>query len=209
MRIETVERSIHRLGGWAALAASVAVYSGLLRGMRHPRGRIVGTTPAVVKAFTRGSPAVFIPLTVGSLGFLYALWRPLTPGLSGAPRLAATIAGAMLYFPGLALMVWGRVNMGEMHNVSTTVAVELYADHRLVTSGPFAWVRHPMYVGGILAELGALLLYRTWTALLIAFNVPILMLRARLEEQALAAEFGEQWADYQSRVPMWIPRFGR
>ena len=151
---------------------------------------------------------MLVPSTVLGLGALYLMWRPIRVGLSAPARLAALVAGSLLYFPGLAIMLWGRLTLGRMHNVSTSRAVQLFADHELVTSGPFAHVRHPMYVGGIMAELGALLLYRTWTTLLIALDIPNLVMRSRREEEALAAEFGEAWTDYAARVPGWLPKLG-
>ena len=67
-------------------------------------------------------------------------------------------------------------------------------------------VRHPMYLGSTPAALGALLMNRTWTALVIAISLPGIILRARREEEALAAQFGQQWQDYAQRVPALIPR---
>ncbi len=67
-------------------------------------------------------------------------------------------------------------------------------------------VRNPMYVGGILAELGALLIYRTWATALITLQIPDLLVGTRREEEVLAAQFGRQWEEYRRRVPAWIPR---
>jgi protein-S-isoprenylcysteine O-methyltransferase Ste14 len=67
-------------------------------------------------------------------------------------------------------------------------------------------VRNPMYVGIIAATLGGLLIYRTWS-LVFALTFFGLVIRARREEQVLAAEFGQQWADYCQQVPGWIPHF--
>ncbi len=206
MQLDIVEKWVRRAAAAGALLAFIAIYSGVFRGLRHARGQMVGGENTLARAFARGSVPLY--LAAGALGFgsVYLLWRPIRDGLSAPIRLVALILGSLLYFPGLALMVWGRLAMGEMHNVSTSVAVQLYADHRLVTSGPLAWMRHPMYVGGILAELGALLLYRTWATLLMATNIPVLIRRARIEEVALATRFGEQWEEYRRRVPMWVPR---
>jgi protein-S-isoprenylcysteine O-methyltransferase Ste14 len=96
-----------------------------------------------------------------------------------------------------------------MFNVSSGFGVQLYADQRLITRGPFAIVRHPMYLGVLIAALGAILIYRTWTPVFAALNFLGLIYRARREEQILAAEFGEQWAAYCRNVPAWIPRFRR
>ena len=206
--LDWLDRWTRRLGGLAGLAVSLALYSGLVMGARHAKGRSTEDAPEVARAFARGSATAVVPSTVLGLGALYLMWRPIRVGLSAPVRLAALVAGSILYFPGLAIMLWGRLTLGRMHNVSTSRAVQLFADHELVTSGPFAHVRHPMYVGGIMAELGALLLYRTWTTLLLAMDIPNLVMRSRREEEALAAEFGEAWADYAGRVPGWLPRLG-
>jgi Cu+-exporting ATPase len=83
------------------------------------------------------------------------------------------------------------------------------AGHQLVTQGPFAIVRHPMYSGIMLAALGSLLIYSTWTTLLFVCFAPLTIIRARREEAALAAEFGEQWQAYCKRVPAFVPRLKR
>jgi protein-S-isoprenylcysteine O-methyltransferase Ste14 len=84
-----------------------------------------------------------------------------------------------------------------------------FKEHQLITNGPFAVVRHPMYAGLILAACGSLLIYHTWTTLLFALFAPAFTFRARREEAALAAEFGEQRQEYCKRVPAFFPRLGR
>ena len=66
-------------------------------------------------------------------------------------------------------------------------------------------MRHPMYTGLIVAAIGALLIYFTWTTLYFTLFAPLTMVRARREEQALEAKFGEQWQAYRNRVPGFIP----
>jgi protein-S-isoprenylcysteine O-methyltransferase Ste14 len=98
------------------------------------------------------------------------------------------------------------VALGEMYNVSTEMGAELHAHHRLVISGPFAMVRHPMYLRAVIQFLGGVLLYRTWSvALLLAAEIVTNLGRARREEQALAAEFGQEWQAYARRVPSGLP----
>lgn len=206
MSLNDGEKWVQRAGAAWALIASAAVYSGIISGSRREKGAATEGTPAAAKLLMSGRPVVFAPITVLSLWVLRLLWRPVCPNLPDGLRRATLIAGSLLYFPGLALMVWGRITMGKMHNVSSVAGVQLYADHKLVTTGPFGLVRHPMYVGGIMAEIGALLLYRTWTTVLIAINAPMLPARARREEELLASHFGEEWREYSGRVAAWIPR---
>jgi protein-S-isoprenylcysteine O-methyltransferase Ste14 len=126
--------------------------------------------------------------------------------LSRPARILTLFLGSLLYFPGLALVLWGRLTLAQMYNVSSSFGAQLYADQQLVTHGPFAYVRHPMYLGILLVGWGGLLLYRTWTFAFVLLHFPALWIRARREEQVLAAEFGEQWAAYIQRVPAWLPR---
>lgn len=206
MDLDTAEKWVRWAGAAGALVGLGEIVVGLWRGAHHAKGRTTGSAPALVRVLQSGSLAFYLPVSAAGSGLLYWLWRPLPLPRSDRARAVALGAGALLYFPGLALFLWGRQTMGEMYNVSTSISVQLYADHRLITTGPFALVRHPIYVGGQMMELGALLIYRTWTTALIVPNIPVLVLRARREEEALASEFGQEWTEYCQRVPAWIPR---
>jgi protein-S-isoprenylcysteine O-methyltransferase Ste14 len=92
-----------------------------------------------------------------------------------------------------------------MFGPASGFGVRLQAGHRLVTGGPFAFVRHPMYLGVIAAGAGMFLLFRTWAALFFALLMLGLVVRARREEKLLAQEFGAEWRAYAIRVPAWIP----
>lgn len=202
MRLGSIETMARWAGGAGALVFLITMYAGLWRGWRQHRGRTVGQVPTA----RRGVFSFYLPAAVFGFGSMYALWRPLRLTLSVPQRIAALVIGVPLYFVGLGLMLLGRLALGRMYNISSFLGAELYADHQLVTTGPFAIVRHPMYLGSMLAALGGLLMYRTWTALVMAVTMPWLVLRARREEQVLAAEFGQRWQDYARRVPALIPR---
>jgi len=202
VRIDALEKWVRRAGVLGIVVFLVMIYQGLYRASRHAKGRASGPAPQA----TQRTAALYVPLGVVALGLLGFLWRPIRLSLSVPARAVLLAVGAILYFVGLAVMLWGRLALSDMYNLSTSAGAQLYADHRLVTSGPFAVVRHPMYVGGQMAEMGALLMFRTWAILAVAANIPILFLRAKREEEALAAEFGDQWAEYRQRVPFWVPR---
>jgi protein-S-isoprenylcysteine O-methyltransferase Ste14 len=85
----------------------------------------------------------YLLISVGFFGTCYLLWRPLPLALSASARATALALGVLLLFPGLALVLWGRFTLGEMYNVSSSMGAQLYADHRLITHGPFAIVATP------------------------------------------------------------------
>jgi len=200
MRLDIVEWWVRWVGAVSALVCLLAALAGMARGLRRPRGRTTGLARQVMRLPT------YLLISVLFFGPCVLLWRPLPLTLSTPARIVALVVGTLLYLPGLALYLWARLTLGEMYNVSSSMGAQLYADHRLVTHGPFAFVRHPMYVGIILASVGGLLIYRTWTVVFTTVTFLGLVLRARREEQALAAEFSEQWKEYCRRVPGWIPR---
>jgi protein-S-isoprenylcysteine O-methyltransferase Ste14 len=138
------------------------------------------------------------------------LWRALPVDPSEGIRVACLVAGGALGAAGFALYVGGRIALGEMYNVSSSLGSELFVDHRLVITGPYRSVRHPMYLGIAIAALGALLVYRTWTTVFVLLASPGLAVKARHEDQLLSEQLGAGFEAYRSRVPGWLPRvFGR
>lgn len=81
------------------------------------------------------------------------------------------------------------------------------ADHALVTAGPFAYVRNPIY--GALALLLLAEALATGHGVSLIVTLPIYMLgtimRVRAEEARLSTFFGPQWAEYAARVPRYFP----
>ena len=199
--MELAETLLRFLGGFLAYASLAIVLYGIWRGTRRPAGRTSGRAASWLR-----SAVFYIFATAGFLVFSVYFWKPLPLNLPPGVRLALLIAGSLIYFPGIACVLWGRLTLGKMYFVSTSFGAQLYADHKLVTNGPFAIVRHPMYLGLVTAALGSLLLYQTWTALAYAVFAPFVLRRAHREELALAAEFGQEWIGYCRRVPAFIRR---
>jgi protein-S-isoprenylcysteine O-methyltransferase Ste14 len=199
--LDRIEPALRRSAAAGMGVFLILLGVGLWNASHRTTGRNTGPMP---RAFRSGW--FYLPMSAVGFRLLTRLWRALPVELSARQRAAALILGSLLYFPGLMLMLWGRLALGQMYDVSSGFGARLFADHRLVTSGPYALVRHPMYVGGQLAEVGAFLLRRNWATLLITLNAPVLFLRARREEEVLAAEFGAAWDVYCRQVPAWLPR---
>lgn len=204
MSLSPVELIIHWASGLTAFVTLGIMLAGIWRGMRRPVGRTTGHAGGWLR-----SPLFYLLSTALFVGISVALWLPLPLTLSAQARAWMLALGSLVYFPGMAFVLWGRLALGKMYFVSTSFGAQLFADHHLVTRGPYAIVRHPMYLGLIAAAFGSLLIYQTWTTVLFALFAPFVLRRARREEQALAAEFGEQWQAYCRRVPAFLPRLGK
>lgn len=202
MNLEFVESIIRSLGGLLAYTILGVILFGIWRGTRRQAGRIIGQMGGFLR-----SPWFYLVTSVLYFGICYLCWIPLPLALPPQVHLVVLVVGSLLYFPGMGLALWGRLALGNNYFVSTGLGAQLFANQQLVTKGPFAIVRHPMYSGIILAAFGSLLIYHTWTTLLFACFAPALYFRARREEVALAAEFGEKWQEYCTRVPPFSPKF--
>ena len=201
--------------GWFALVAWVGMTAVVLisyvRGLRRPQVQVTGRTTPILR-----SPWLMTLLLIVYLAVLVLLWRPIWPAGATGTRPDATtflaalsLVGTFLLIIGAVWILWGRFTLGQSHNISSVTGVQLFADHRLVTTGPYAFVRHPMYLGFTLAILGTLLIYRTWSILFIAVHGLVFVFRARREEEALTATFGQEWQEYCRRVPAIIPGWRR
>ena len=104
---------------------------------------------------------------------------------------------------GLALTWWARIYLGAFWSSAITRKEE----HRLIDSGPYAFVRHPIYAGLIIALLATAATEATLVALLGAVLVALgLRLKARTEERFLLTELGpDAYESYRRRVPMLVP----
>lgn len=196
-----LETTIRWLGGVFAYATLASLMLGILRGTRRPAGRITGPRGSWLR-----SRWFYL---ISSLCFFYISylgWKPLPWTVDGSLRAWLLAIGTILYFPGMSFVLWGRLALGKNYFVSTGLGAQLFKGHQLITSGPFAIIRHPMYSGLILAAIGSLLLYLTWTTLLFAIFSPFILVRAHREELVLSAEFGEEWKAYCKQTPAFVPR---
>jgi protein-S-isoprenylcysteine O-methyltransferase Ste14 len=186
-------------------ALVLAVYLSWLASYRTPKSAPVGSSLWFKLPVWR---QIAVGLGVSLLGVFisYALWKPLPLATSRSLSLLLRIGGFLLISGGTALWFWARQTLGTMMGVSTGSAAQLRTEHRLIQTGPYAFVRHPMYLSYWLVLFGCVMTYRTWTPLLFLILMLIsLSRRAQREERVLAAEFGAEWHAYAARVPMFVP----
>ncbi|NIS81592.1 MAG: hypothetical protein GTO14_15625 [Anaerolineales bacterium] len=200
MELEDLEMYVQIIGAVAGLfTLSVAIIN-ILRSLTRPAGRLEGSRRPLNWPFIALGILMFFGAGV-------AFWKSLPVDLSNWVRMAALGLGSLLYYSGIVLYLWGMHTLRDMFGASSGFGVKLYADHRLVEHGPYAYVRHPMYLAVILSGLGGMLIYRTWSMTLFAVGMFGLVVRAKREEQILEKEFGSDWSAYKKRVPGWFPRF--
>ena len=140
------------------------------------------------------------------LGFVLILLGRSLPGAPGLPvvpqALPIDLTGTVFAILGVAFAIWSRQSL--RHNWSGVVVIT--EGQQFIHSGPYAVVRHPIYAGMLLALLGTTLVSSTLGSLL-GFVLALLSLwqKARMEEQFLRVEFGEQYVNYQRNVKFLIP----
>ena len=111
--------------------------------------------------------------------------------------------GVVLFAAGGVLRLWPVFVLGR--RFSGLVAIQ--PGHRLVTSGIYAVIRHPSYLGLLVNSLGWALAFRSVVGLLLtALLVPPLAARIRAEERLLRTQFGKEYDDYCRRTSRLIPR---
>jgi len=113
---------------------------------------------------------------------------------------------ALLTLVGLSFTWWARIHLGRLWSGSITRK----EGHRVIDTGPYALVRHPIYTGLIFALFTTAIAQATVSGLagaaLIAFG---LWIKARIEERFLTAELGvDAYGAYRQRVPMLVPLLG-
>ena len=118
------------------------------------------------------------------------------------PRAAARVGGLTLVYTGMALAGWAA---WHLRSAVRDIVVPRRPD--LVTSGPYRYVRHPLYLAMCIALLGAATVLRSWLGLcaVACLFLPTELYRARLEDRALAARFGSQWSTYARHTPFFVP----
>ena len=111
------------------------------------------------------------------------------------------VIGAFLFACGIALAVWARLHLGRNWGMPMTQR----AEPELVTSGPYRFIRHPIYSGLLTAMLGTALVDSLLGLIVVAVLVAYFYYCGTVEEQNLAVTFPQAYPQYRSRTKMLIP----
>ena len=176
---------------WIAIAAIIAIQHRRVREARLRSAKGDENGALRDSASLRG-------LAVEGLGYVIALAAGAP--VANEPRFAASM---FLAIAAVALMWAGVRQLGLEFRIKAVVT----RDHSLVTAGPYALIRHPIYLSMLLFLL-ANGLYRTWPpalALALAVYIAGTEIRVRAEDNLLSRRFGPAFDDYRRRVAAYIP----
>jgi protein-S-isoprenylcysteine O-methyltransferase Ste14 len=150
----------------------------------------------------------FLRLGILTLVFLLLLWSRTAIGFLGQRFLPAIPAisyvGFAVALSGLAIALWARIHLGQYWSDQ----VVLKGDHQLIRSGPYAYMRHPIYSGVLLGVLGTAVVLDQWRGLL-AFVILLAnySIKAKKEEQILATHFGDEFREHLTSAGFLLPSF--
>lgn len=174
------------LGAWAVL-----VLDGVRQTRRASRSRPQQWSPSVLAGIAAASVALGGALVLERLTWRFAFH----PG--------SALAGTLLLAAGVFLHGWARRTLGASWSPGLIVP-----EHgALVARGPYAYVRHPIYLAGLLLAAGTFLTHPSPASLCLAGGLTAgVLAKAWREDRALRAALGDEYARYAARVPALVPR---
>lgn len=155
------------------------------------------------KAENRDHYSLFVVALGNVAGWVGSIWLAFTPYGALHPALPFQIAGFALMAIGIAVRFTAIAQLGRFH----TPNVAVLADHAVFDRGLYRHIRHPSYLGAMIAFCGFGLALGNGLSLLVVvvLNVAAYVVRIHEEEAALAAALGEPYARYRQRTARLIP----
>ena len=112
------------------------------------------------------------------------------------------IAGVALFLAGLGLYEVARRTLGKLFSE----VVRILPEHKLITSGPYSLIRHPIYLGEILFAFSIPMIANSlYSFVIMLVTIPILLNRIRIEEKILVSRFGQEYLEYTHKTKKLIP----
>ena len=191
---------------WSFLGLYVVM--GLLRAYFTWRAGRSRTAAPIEEAIARRVLLYLLIAAQVLVNTLYGFWAVL--GFCawfgvGAVTIAVEIriAGGAVAGLGLLGMIWTHRSLGRQFSRELVVQKQ----HELITRGPYAYVRHPLYTFLIMFFVGTAVLASHWANLgLCAALVALLVSRIPVEERMMSKHFGEKYAEYRQRTGALLPR---
>jgi len=147
----------------------------------------------------RRSGRVRPPGLVAILGIVVA--RVVTPGTLAIHDVPLEVVGVIMFAVGLAWAIWARIYLGRNWGMPMTEKRE----PELVTSGPYRFVRHPIYSGILLGFAGTALATNIYWLIVFGVCLVYFVYSARVEEGIMTSSFPSAYPSYRARTKMLIP----
>ncbi len=150
------------------------------------------------------SLSVRVPPPLWALLFVVLAWGAgRVAGLGPEPWLDQFSWGAGAAIAGFVIALWGRLAFAK---AGTEVMPASETNKHLVTGGPFAFTRNPMYLGLLIVVIGVMLMIGTLTMIAapVAFFLWVNFVSIPYEEKKMERQFGAEYRDYKKRVRRWI-----
>ena len=192
------------------LARQLILLAGGLHGIHQPSDLLFFTQQLLALAYftmlvvlyavrlpQRGTDHRLAVIFIAFSGTFAAIGASFLPG--GTRREGLVLFGDLLAAAGLAYSVWGLAYLRRSFSIIPEA-------RRLVTGGPYALSRHPVYLGEIATAIGVNLATGGWlSALAITYFIVCEVLRLGWEERILAQAFPNEYLEYARRVPRYLP----
>jgi protein-S-isoprenylcysteine O-methyltransferase Ste14 len=116
------------------------------------------------------------------------------------------IAGLVLFVVFSWIQIWSYKLLGSYYSQD----IVIQKNHKIITAGIYKIIRHPQYLSQILSDLGAAVALMSYIALplVIFLEIPLFIMRAKLEDKLLKKHFGEEYLTYKNKSGFMIPFIG-
>ena len=117
--------------------------------------------------------------------------------------LGILIGGLGILAAGASFRIWAVLTLGRFF----TPQVTIQEGHRVVQNGPYRFLRHPSYTGGLIGLLGLAVALGSWLGVLAVVLLPLagILVRIHVEEAVLLAALGAEYREYAARTSRLVP----
>lgn len=188
---------IFKIAYWLTILGQIAI--------RYPYQKVWRGSSRAVRRVSPIEKGILFLLLVG--GFIVPLAYTLTGWLTFADYTLPVWAGWL----GVALMAFSLLLFWLGHRdlkQNWSPSLEIFEGHKLITSGIYARIRHPMYLSQLILSLAQALLLQNWIAGLIGLVcfIPFYLIRVKEEDKLMLDTFGDEYRKYREKVGGLFPK---
>ena len=147
----------------------------------------------------------YIPLSIAGAYLMFSAHVPreVLRARIFNPSIVTNALGVAITLAGVAFAIWARAYLGGNWSSAVTVKV----GHQLIRTGPYRWVRHPIYTGMILALLGtAMERGQVRGVIAVVLVYAGFKMKSKIEERAMTNTFGDAYTEYRRTTGAIVPR---